>query len=182
MGLWLLQETLRTWELAGSPESLAALLIAAGELPNGGPLIDPDDAVFLAPGDMPVRIDDACQRTGQPAPATRAALVRCILDSLASAFARAVRDAGRLSVRPVEVVHLVGGGARNALLCQLTADACELPVLAGPVEATAIGNVLVQARARGLLTGDLETLRGLVRATQEIGRFEPRRTAARSGT
>jgi len=182
MGLWLLQETLRTWELAGSPESLATLLIAAGDLPQGGPLIDPDDAVFLAPGDMPVRIDDACRRTGQPAPATRVALVRCILDSLASAFASAVRDAGRLSGRPVEVVHLVGGGARNALLCQLTADACELPVLAGPVEATAIGNVLVQARARGLLTGDLETLRGLVRATQEIGRFEPRGTAARSGT
>jgi rhamnulokinase len=90
-----------------------------------------------------------------------------------------VRDAGRLSGRPAEVVHLVGGGARNALLCQLTADACELPVLAGPIEATAIGNVLVQARARGLIAGDLETLRALVRATQEIRRFEPRRTAAR---
>jgi len=182
MGLWLLQETLRTWELAGSPESLAALLIAAADLPSGGPLIDPDDAAFLPPGDMPARIEEACRRTDQPAPQGRAALVRCILDSLASAFARTVRDAARLSGRPVEVVHLVGGGARNALLCQLTADACELPVLAGPVEATAIGNVLVQARARGLLAGDLETLRGLVRATQEIRRFEPRRTAARSGT
>jgi rhamnulokinase len=109
-------------------------------------------------------------------------MVRCILDSLAAAFARAVRDAGRLSGRAVEIVHLVGGGARNGLLCQLTADACELPVLAGPVEATAIGNVLVQARARGLLAGDLETLRGLVRSTQEIRRFEPRTTASRSGT
>ena len=182
MGLWLLQETLRTWELAGSPESLAALLIAAAELPAGGPLIDPDDAAFLPPGDMPTRIEEACRRSDQPSPPTRAALVRCILDSLAAAYARTVRDAARLSGRPVEVVHLVGGGARNALLCQLTADACELPVLAGPVEATAIGNVLVQARARGLLAGDLETLRALVRATQEIRRFEPRRTAARSGT
>ncbi len=159
MGLWLLQETLRTWELAGTPEPLAGLLIAASELPGGGPVIDADDAVFLPPGDMPARIDEACRRTGQ-AP-------------------RAVRDAGRLSGSPVEVVHLVGGGARNALLCQLTADACELPVLAGPVEATAIGNVLVQARARGLIAGDLETLRALVRATQEIRRFEPRRAAAR---
>jgi rhamnulokinase len=182
MGLWLLQETLRTWERAGSPESLAGLLIAAAELPSGGPLIDPDDAVFLPPGDMAARIDDACRRTDQPSPPTRAALVRCILDSLASAFARAVGDAGRLSGRSVEIVHLVGGGARNTLLCQLTADACDLPVLAGPVEATAIGNVLVQARARGLLAGDLETLRGLVRATQEIRRFEPRPTAARGGT
>jgi rhamnulokinase len=182
MGLWLLQETLRTWELAGSPESLAALLIAAADLPNRGPLIDPDDAAFLPPGDMPARIEEACRRTDQPAPPSRAALVRCILDSLASAFARTVRDAARLSGRPVEIVHLVGGGARNALLCQLTADACEMPVLAGPVEAAAIGNVLVQARARGLLAGDLETLRGLVGATQEIRRFDPRRTAARSGT
>jgi rhamnulokinase len=182
MGLWLLQETLRTWEMAGSPEPLAGLLIAAAELPDGGPRIDPDDPVFLPPGDMPARIADACRRTDQPVPPSRPALVRCILDSLAVAFATAVREAGRLSGRPAEVVHLVGGGARNALLCQLTADACELPVLAGPVEATAIGNVLVQARARGLLAGDLESLRGLIRATQEIRRFEPGRTTARSGS
>ena len=179
MGLWLLQETLRTWERAGTPEPLAGLLVAASELSAGGPVIDPDDAVFLPPGDMPARIDEACRRTGQAPPPTRPALVRCILDSLAAAFARAVRDAGRLSGTSADVVHLVGGGARNALLCQLTADACELPVLAGPVEATAIGNVLVQARARGLIAGDLETLRALVRATQEIRRFEPRRTAER---
>jgi len=182
MGLWLLQETLRTWELAGTPEPLAGLLIAASELPVGGPTIDPDDAAFLPPGDMPARIAAACLRTDQSPPATRPALVRCILDSLASAFARAVRDAGLLSGRPAAVVHLVGGGARNALLCQLTADACELPVLAGPIEATAIGNVLVQARARGLVAGDLETLRGLVRATQEIRRFEPRGAASGGGS
>ena len=84
-----------------------------------------------------------------------------------------------LSGQPVEVVHLVGGGARNTLLCQLTADACELPVLAGPVEATALGNVLIQARALGLLSGDLETLRALVRATHDIRRFEPRPVPAR---
>jgi rhamnulokinase len=118
------------------------------------------------------------ERTGQP-PADHAGIVRCVLDSLALAHRRAVRQASELSGRTVDVVHIVGGGARNELLCQLTADACELPVLAGPVEATAIGNVLVQARARGLVTGDLETLRALVRATQEIRRFEPRRTASR---
>jgi rhamnulokinase len=105
--------------------------------------------------------------------------VRCILDRLAVADARAVRDAVRLAGRSVEVVHLVGGGARNTLLCQLTADACEVPVLAGPVEATALGNVLVQARARGLLSGDLETLRALVRSTQDIRRYEPRTSLAR---
>ena len=182
MGLWLLQESLRAWELEGSPEQLPALLIAAGELPPGGPIIDPDDASFLPPGDMPARIAAACLRLDRPPPATRAGLVRCILDSLADAFGRAVRDAARLSGRSVDVVHLVGGGARNSLLCQLTADACEVPVLAGPVEATALGNVLIQARARGLLGGDLETLRALVRSTQDIRRFEPRTSMARRGS
>ena len=181
MGLWLLQESLRTWELEGSPEHLPALLIAAGELPPGGPIIDPDNPLFLPPGDMPARIAAACLRLDQPAPGTRAGLVRCILDSLAAAYGRAVRDAARLSGRSVKVVHLVGGGARNSLLCQLTADACEVPLLAGPVEATALGNVLIQARARGLLAGDLETLRALVRATQDIRRYEPRTSIARRG-
>lgn len=174
MGLWLLQESLRTWDEAGTPEQLPALLIAAADLPGGGPVIDPDDPAFLPPGDMVGRIEDACRQSGQAPPATRPAVVRCILDSLAAAYARTVREAVRLSGRPVEVIHLVGGGARNGLLCQLTADACERPVLAGPVEATALGNVLVQARARGLISGDLESLRALVRATQDVRRYEPR--------
>jgi len=181
MGLWLVQESLRTWELAGTPEQLPALLIAAGELPAGGPVIDPDDPAFLPPGDMPARIAEACQRADLPPPTSRAGVVRCILDSLAAAYGRTVRDAARLSGDPVEIVHIVGGGARNALLCQLTADACEVPVLAGPVEATALGNVLIQARARGLLSGDLETLRALVRATQDVRRYEPRTLLARRG-
>jgi rhamnulokinase len=180
MGLWLLQESLRTWELEGHPEQMPGLLIAAGELPPGGPLIDPDDASFLPPGDMPARIAAACRRLDQPEPLTRPAVVRCIIDSLASAYGRAVRDAARLAGRSVNVVHLVGGGARNALLCQLTADECGLPVFAGPVEATALGNVLVQGRADGLVAGDLETLRALVRGTQQIRRYEPRTSFARS--
>ncbi|MFL5675054.1 MAG: rhamnulokinase family protein [Chloroflexota bacterium] len=181
MGLWLVQESLRTWEQQGTPEDLSALLVAAGDLPPGGPTFDPDDPVFLPPGDMPARIAAACERLGRPGPASRPALVRSILDSLAAAFGRAVEDASRLTGRTVEVVHLVGGGARNTLLCQLTADACERPVLAGPVEATALGNVLVQARAQGLLAGDLETLRALVAATQDVRRFEPRTSVARRG-
>jgi rhamnulokinase len=174
MGLWLLQESLRTWELQGSPEPLPGLLLAAAELAPGGPVFDPDDPAFLPPGDMPARIAMALTRLDRPVPASRVALVRCIIDSLAAAYGRTVRDAARLSGRSVEVVHLVGGGARNSLLCQLTADACEVPVIAGPVEATAIGNVLVQARTRGLVAGDLEALRALVRATQDIRRYEPR--------
>ena len=115
MGLWLLQESLRTWERAGQPEDLASLLVAAGELPAGGPVVDPDDPSFLPPGDMPARIAAACRAAGPAVPATRPALVRCILDSLAAAFGRAVRRCGP-PVRPidVDVVHLVGGGARTS--------------------------------------------------------------------
>jgi rhamnulokinase len=174
MGLWLLQESLRVWRRAGLPSDLPVLLAAAAELPAGGPVVDPDDPAFLPPGDMPARILAACRDRGQPEPAGQAGLVRCILDSLAAAFARTVRDAARLAGRPVEVVHLVGGGARNRLLCDLTAAACGLPVLAGPVEATALGNVLVQARAHGSIHGDLDTLRALIRATQPIHRHDPR--------
>lgn len=173
MGLWLLQESLRAWERAGSPEDLTALLDAAGRLPAGGPIIDPDDPVFLPPGDMPARIAEACHRTDQPVPALRPALTRCILDSLALAYARTIEDARRLSGREVRVVHLVGGGSRNTLLCQLTANACGLPVVAGPVEATALGSILVQARAHGHLRGGLEPLRALVRATHSLRRYEP---------
>ncbi|MEV0717465.1 rhamnulokinase family protein [Asanoa sp. NPDC050611] len=170
MGLWLLQECLRSW---GDPD-LPALLAAAAEVPAFGAVVDADDPVFLPPGEMPERIAAECRRTGQRPPADRAAVVRCIMDSLALAHRRAVRSAAALSGRDVRVVHLVGGGARNALLCQLTADACGLPVLAGPVEATAVGNVLVQARAGGAVRGDLAALRDLVRATHELRRYEPR--------
>ena len=175
MGLWLLSETMRTWDRAGTPEQLDSLLGAAAALPAGGPVIDPDDPAFLPPGDMPARILDWCARSGQALPVARAAIVRCILDSLAAAFARTIDAASSLAGRDISVVHLVGGGARNRLLCQLTADACRRPIVAGPVEATAMGNVLVQARALGLVEGGLAELRALVRDTQPVRRFEPRR-------
>jgi rhamnulokinase len=173
MGLWLLNESLRTWERAGSPADLERLLAAAGDVLDGGPVIDPDDPVFLAPGDMPTRLADACRRTGQPVPADRAALVRCIFDSLAAAYARTVGDLRLLSGRQIDALHIVGGGAHNALLCRLTARATQLPVVAGPVEATALGNILVQARAVGALAGDLPAMRRLVRDTQAITVYPP---------
>ncbi|WP_189239148.1 rhamnulokinase [Planomonospora parontospora] len=170
MGLWLLQESLRAW---GEPD-LPELLRRAADRPAFASVIDVDDAVFLPPGDMPARIADACRATGQPVPESPAAVVRCVLDSLALAHRRAVRQAQELSGRHVDAVHVVGGGARNALLCQLTADACGLPVVAGPVEATALGNVLVQARAAGVAGPGLPELRALVRETQDLVRYEPR--------
>lgn len=170
MGLWLLQESMRTWGTG----DLDGLLRAAADVPANRSVVDPDDPVFLPPGDMPARIADACRRLDQPVPSAPAETVRCVLDSLAAAYRRAVADARRLSGREVDVIHLVGGGARNALLCQLTADACGLPVEAGPVEAGALGNVLVQARALGAIDGDRTALRRLIRATQPIRRYEPR--------
>jgi len=178
MGLWLLQESLRTWEVAGSTVDLDQLLGEAAAEPAFAAVVDPDDPAFLPPADMPARIAAACRRTGQPVPATPAAVVRCILDSLALAHRRTVRAAQELSGREVEIVHIVGGGARNVLLCQLTADACGLPVVAGPVEATALGNALVQARALGVVSGGLAELRALLRRHAELVRFEPRDDAA----
>jgi sugar (pentulose or hexulose) kinase len=174
MGLWLLQECLRAWPSV----DLAELLTRAGRAPAFGAVFDPDDPVFLPPGDMPGRIADACRRFGQVAPDSPTAVVRSIMDSLALAHRRALRDATRLSGRAVDVVHIVGGGVRNALLCQLTADACGLPVLAGPVEATAYGNALVQARTLGAVHGGLTQLRDLLRRHLELVRYEPRGDAA----
>ena len=173
MGLWLLQESLKAWEAAGTPVDLQTVLLEAAAQPERGAVVDPDNPAFLPPGDMPARIAEVCRRTGQAAPLTPAATVRCILDSLALAHRRAVRAVRELSDREVDVVHVVGGGARNALLCQLTADACGLPVVAGPVEATALGNALVQARAIGALSGGLPELRGLLRRSLRLDRYVP---------
>ncbi|CAM5305064.1 rhamnulokinase [Streptomyces fumanus] len=174
MGLWLLQECLREW---GDPE-LAGLLRRAAEVPALRSVVDAGDAAFLAPGRMPERIAGACRASGQPVPVTPAEITRCILDSLALAHRRAVREAQELAGHPVDVVHIVGGGTRNALLCQSTADACGLPVVAGPAEAAALGNVLVQARADGLV-GDLAGMRRLLARTQAPVRYEPRGGTAR---
>jgi len=173
MGLWLLQESVRAWADAGQPADLARLLAAAARAPAHRAVIDPDDPVFLPPGDMPRRIAEACRQTGQPAPPDPPGVVRCILDSLALAYRRAIYQAQELSGRQVDTVHVVGGGARNELLMQLTADACGLPVVAGPTEAAALGNILVQARALGAAPGDLDGMRALLRVTQPLHRFEP---------
>jgi rhamnulokinase len=169
MGLWLLQECQRAW---GDTDLAALLAAAAGAAPLRS-VVDATDARFLSPGDMPGRIAAYCAETGQPVPRDRGEFVRCVLDSLALAHRVAVADAVALSGRPVDVVHVVGGGVRNELLCQLTADACGLPVVAGPVEAAALGNLLVQARAAGVVGPELGELRALVRATQPLRHHEP---------
>ncbi|GAB3544888.1 rhamnulokinase [Actinopolyspora lacussalsi] len=172
MGLWLLQECLRCWRERGLRADLDELLEGAARQPAFRSVLDTDDPAFIAPQDMPTTIGAACAAAGEPVPESPEATVRCVLESLALAHRRTVRGVAELADREVEVVHLVGGGSRNELLCSLTADACGLPVVAGPTEATALGNVLIQARAHGM-AGDLSELRALVAATQPLRRFEP---------
>jgi len=163
-GLWLLQECVRCWgDVAGGPDSLSSLLLSAAAVPPLRFVIDADDPVFLPPGDMPARIVAWLSSRGLPVPASPAEVVRCILDSLALAYRRALLAAQALSGRHADVVHIVGGGSRNELLCQLTADAVGLPVVAGPAEATALGNVLVQARALGAAPASLDGMRALLK-------------------
>ncbi|MFJ8888307.1 rhamnulokinase family protein [Streptomyces sp. NPDC102402] len=172
MGMWLLEECRRTWERDGRPTALAGLLADAARARPFAAVIDPDDPVFLPPGDMPSRIDAALTRTGQAPPAGPGGYVRCVLESLALAHRRTLREAAGLAGRELTRIHLVGGGSRNELLCQWTADATGLPVTAGPAEATALGNVLLQARAHGLV-GGLTEMRALVARTQPLRHYTP---------
>ena len=174
MGMWLLSESIRSWERQGLDVDLAGLIAGAAAVTGPVPVFDTNHASLLPTGDMPARIAALCRAAGQPVPESPAAVVRSILESLAAAYADALGTAEKLAGVTVEVVNIVGGGSQNPLLCQLTADYTGRPVDAGPVEATAIGNILIQARAAGLLTGTLEDLRRLVAATHPPTRYQPR--------
>lgn len=177
-GLWLLSESVRAWEAEdGTSIDLTGLLDAAASVEGDIPLFDANDPRLSAPGDMPARIAAVLDEAGLLVPGSRAAFARTIVESIAQAFAAAVATAARLTDREVDVVHVVGGGALNRLLCQATADRAGLPVLAGPVEATAIGNVLVQARSHGWFGADasLENLREAVAAAFPPVSYQPTR-------
>ncbi|MFB4349318.1 rhamnulokinase family protein [Microbacterium sp. CR_7] len=171
-GLWLLSETVRAWEAEdGAAIDLPALLDEASAVRDDVALFDANDPSLSAPGDMPARITTLL---GDDAPTSRPTFARSIVESIAAAFAAAIRTAVGLTGREVDSIHLVGGGSLNRLLCQTTADRTGLPVLAGPVEATALGNVLVQARSLGAAPATLEELRELVAATHPPTRYTPR--------
>lgn len=172
-GLWMVQESLRAWAERAQPVHLAKLLADAARLADNGPQIDVDDPAFVAPGDMPARVAAAVAAGGGSMAATPSAVVRCIVDSLATAYARTVDRAGALADVDVECIHVVGGGAHNELLCRLTARAARRRVVAGPVEATALGNVLVQARAHGALGGSLDDLRAAATPSLELRTYDP---------
>jgi rhamnulokinase len=177
MGLWLVQESRRTWARAGREWSYEELTARAQVAPRFSALVDPDDASFLAPGDMPARLSAYCTRTDQTPPGDEAALVRCCLESLALKYGWAVDKLEKILGTTIRTIHVVGGGAKNALLCQFTADACNRPVHAGPIEATAIGNILMQALGRGRL-GSIAELREVVARSFPVTVYEPREPAA----
>ena len=171
-GLWIVQECRRIWENQGRAYAFAELVRLAEAAPALNSFIDPDHSDFLEPGDMPARIRTYCRRTGQTEPATEGAVIRCALESLALKCRNVLEDLESVLGRRLHTIHIVGGGIRNTLLNQFTADATGRPVVAGPAEATALGNVLVQAHARGEIDS-LAGIREVVRNSTEIVTSEP---------
>jgi rhamnulokinase len=177
MGLWLVQECRRTWARNGRDLSYEELVARAHVASPFAALVDPDDSAFLAPGDMPSRLATFCARTGQIAPADEGSLVRCCLESLALKYRWGIDRLESILGTKIRTIHVVGGGTKNTLLCQFTADACGRPVHAGPDEATAIGNILMQAMGRGRL-GSLAEVRQVVARSFPVTVYEPRHTSA----
>jgi rhamnulokinase len=173
MGLWLVQECRRAWQRGGQDYSYEQLARLAEAAPPFTSLVDPDDPGFILPPSMPAALAEFCRRTGQPAPVEPGAVVRCALESLALRYRWVLERLEELLGQQFEVIHVVGGGSQNTLLCQFTADACNRQVLAGPVEATAIGNVLVQAIGLGLLAS-LADAREVVRRSFEVRAYDPK--------
>ena len=176
MGLWLVQECRRTWAQAGDEMSYAQMTQLAENAKPFTALIDPDDEIFLPPGDMPSRIVDYCKRTGQPPPSDAGTILRCALESLALKYRWVLEKLEAVRGREIDVIHIVGGGAQNGTLCRFTADATGTTVIAGPIEATAVGNIAVQAIASGLI-GSISEAREVVRRSFNVITYEPQNPA-----
>ena len=181
VGLWLVQECRRTWARAGEELSYDAMVEMARRAPPFRSLIDPDHAEFLPPGDMPARFAEFCRRTGQPVPEEKGAIVRCALESLALKYRFQLEGLEALLGKHFPTIHIIGGGTQNRLLCQFAADATGRRVIAGPVEATALGNVLMQALALGHL-GSLSEGRQVIGKSFELGRRTSRMNPSRGMT
>jgi rhamnulokinase len=172
MGLWMLQGCRRAWARDGRHYEYADLIAAAGEEAAFRHLLDPDDAAFLRPVDMTRAMDDFCLKTDQAVPATPGAYVRAVLESLAFKYRRVLEDLERLTNRRIDQVRIIGGGSRNKILNQFTADATRRRVLAGPVEATALGNIAIQMLATGA-AGSLEDARAIIDRSFATEIYEP---------
>lgn len=176
MGLWLVQELRRQWQKDGMPLDYAQMTQLAGVARPFVAVIDPDYPNFVKPWGMPTKIDEFCAKTKQKAPETMGEHVRTCLESLALTYRRTLENLEKLSGRKIRTIHIVGGGAQNELLNQMTADACGRKVVAGPIEATAAGNILVQAMATGDVK-DLKQARKIIRNSFDVKMYEPQATA-----
>ncbi|QDT79930.1 Rhamnulokinase [Gimesia maris] len=172
MGLWLVQECKRSYERQGQTMEYSELAEAAASAEPFRSLVDPDDPRFLSPSDMLEAISKYCKESSQPVPETPGQYIRCALESLALKYRKVSGWLEELTGTPIEVIHIVGGGTKNELLNQFTANACQIPVITGPVEATGLGNVLVQARAAGAVSS-LSEIRNIVLNSIETKRYEP---------
>jgi rhamnulokinase len=176
-GLWLVQECRRVWKQEGKNYSWDELTQAAAASKPLMSLIDAQDASFHAPGDMPEAIRTFCHDSQQPMPDSPGAVIRCALESLALTYRRTLEAPEELIGGRIETIHIVGGGTQNKQLCQMTADACNRRVVAGPVEATAIGNVMMQAIAAGEIAS-ISQAREIVRQSFPVEEYQPRDSAA----
>ena len=176
IGLWIVQECRRQFTREGYDHSYTELTQMAERAPGFGAVIDPDKAPFLTPGDMPGKIERFCKETRQKTPSTRGEYVRTCLDSLALTYRRTLEGLEDILGRKIKTIHIVGGGSQNLLLNQMTADACGRTVVAGPIEGTAIGNILVQAMATGQVKS-LAEARAIVRSSFNVKTYEPQDTA-----
>jgi len=177
MGLWLVQQCKRAFDARGGQHDYGQLARMAARAPALRSIVNPDDARFLNPPDMPKAIQDFCRETRQPVPKTEGELVRCAYESLALKYHEVLGWLEELTGNRIEVIHIVGGGSKSGILNQFTADACQRPVLAGPVEATAMGNLLVQVRASGELSS-LAEMREVIRKSSEVATCRPGKHAA----
>jgi len=173
MGFWLLQEVIREYALDGRDLDAATLTNDALSISPRRYLVDAESDELLGPGHMRERLVAQCEHLGTEVPSSAPEFARCIIDSLALAYRRALRGISAVSGVRIDAVHVVGGGALNDVLCQLTADACGTPVYAGPVEAAALGNALVQLAALGHVETDLWSMRQLMRSSFPTTRFQP---------
>jgi rhamnulokinase len=175
MGLWMLQGCRNSWSTCGQFSDYRDLVELASREPAFAHLVDPDDPSFLNPSDMPATIDHFCKKTHQSAPASPGAYVRCVLESLALKYRLVLKNLERLCGKPIDQIRVIGGGSKNNLLNQFTADATGRKVLAGPAEATALGNIAIQILATGAASS-LPEVRAIVDRSFPTETFEPRET------
>jgi rhamnulokinase len=175
-GLWLVQECRRIWELQGRSYDWGQLTEAATASRPLVSLINPDDPRFVAPEDMPAAIQQYCRESGQAVPESDGAVIRCALESLALRYRMVLNWLEDLVGSELKTVHIVGGGTQNRLLCQMAADACGRPVVTGPIEATAIGNIMMQAVADGAVASISEA-REVIRNSFDVEQYSPHDTA-----